>query len=159
MLNTYLNFDGNCREAFDFYRSVFGGEFMILQTFGDAPSEYQPPEGEQDKVMHVSFPIGDNILMGSDYSVEYGADARTRQQLLHQRQPGRAASAPSRCSTRCQMAARLRCRCRICSGDRTSALAPTSSASIGRLISRGRSPSLTQALGNPKENHYGRKAP
>ena len=72
MLNTYLNFDGNCREAFDFYRSVFGGEFMILQTFGDAPSEYQPPEGEQDKVMHVSFPIGDNILMGSDIPSNMG---------------------------------------------------------------------------------------
>ena len=72
MLNTYLNFDGNCREAFDFYRSVFGGEFMILQTFGDAPSEYQPPEDEQDKVMHVSLPIGDNILMGSDIPSNMG---------------------------------------------------------------------------------------
>ncbi|MXY47435.1 MAG: VOC family protein [Chloroflexi bacterium] len=72
MLNTYLNFDGNCREAFDFYRSVFGGEFMIFQTFGDAPGEYQPPEGEQDKVMHVSFPIGDNILMGSDIPSNMG---------------------------------------------------------------------------------------
>ena len=72
MLNTYLNFDGNCREAFDFYRSVFGGEFMILQTFGDAPGEYQPPEGERDKVMHVSLPIGDNILMGSDIPSNMG---------------------------------------------------------------------------------------
>ena len=72
MLNTYLNFDGNCREAFDFYRSVFGGEFMILQTFGDAPGEYQPPENEQDKVMHVSLPIGDNILMGSDIPSNMG---------------------------------------------------------------------------------------
>lgn len=72
MLNTYLNFDGNCREAFDFYRSVFGGEFAIFQTFGDAPNEYQPPAGDQDKVMHVSFPIGDNILMGSDIPANMG---------------------------------------------------------------------------------------
>ena len=33
MLSTYLNFNGNCREAFEFYRSVFGGEFAILETF------------------------------------------------------------------------------------------------------------------------------
>ena len=36
-LNTYLTFDGNCREAFEFYRSVFGGEFQSFQTFADAP--------------------------------------------------------------------------------------------------------------------------
>ena len=36
-LNVYLFFDGNCREVFEFYRSVFGGEFAIIQTFGDGP--------------------------------------------------------------------------------------------------------------------------
>ena len=37
MLTTYLTFDGNCREAFEFYRSVFGGDFLSFQTFADAP--------------------------------------------------------------------------------------------------------------------------
>ena len=37
MLNPYLNFDGKCREAFDHYRSVFGGDFEIVQTFRDGP--------------------------------------------------------------------------------------------------------------------------
>ena len=36
-LDTYLTFDGNCREAFEFYRSVFGGEFDSIGTFGEAP--------------------------------------------------------------------------------------------------------------------------
>ena len=66
MLNTYLNFDGNCREAFDFYRSVFGGEFAIFQAFRDGPGDMGVPEDEMDNVMHVSLPIGDSMLMGSD---------------------------------------------------------------------------------------------
>lgn len=67
-LNPYLDFDGNCREAFEFYRSVFGGEFMIFQTFADGPPDDMPPMSEEVKrqVMHVSLPVGDSILMGSD---------------------------------------------------------------------------------------------
>jgi len=38
-LNPYLTFDGNCREAFEFYRSVFGGDFAAFQTFGDGPPD------------------------------------------------------------------------------------------------------------------------
>lgn len=66
MLNTYLNFDGNCREAFEFYRSVFGGEYSIFQVFRDGPGDMGVPEDEMDNVMHVSLPIGDSMLMGSD---------------------------------------------------------------------------------------------
>ena len=67
-LNPYLDFDGNCREAFEFYRSVFGGEFMIFQTFADGPPGDMPPMSDEVKrqVMHVSLPVGDSILMGSD---------------------------------------------------------------------------------------------
>ena len=64
---TYLTFDGNCREAFEFYRSVFGGELQ-LSTFAEAPAEMQAPEEEKDRVMHVSLPIGSSVLMGSDTS-------------------------------------------------------------------------------------------
>lgn len=66
-INPYLAFDGNCEEAFDFYRSVFGGEFSDINRFSDAPSD-SPGSGEDaDKIMHVSLPLGDGqVLMGSD---------------------------------------------------------------------------------------------
>lgn len=67
-LNTYLTFDGACREAFEFYRSVFGGEFTDFQTFGDGPEDLPVPDDEKDRVMHVGLPIGSSILMGSDTS-------------------------------------------------------------------------------------------
>ena len=57
-LSIYLTFNGNCREVFEFYRSVFGGEFDVLQTFGDGPPDMQIPDDERDKIMHVSYPIG-----------------------------------------------------------------------------------------------------
>ncbi len=75
-LNIYLHFNGDCREAFDFYRSVFGGEFDIVQTFADMPSEAAGdmaiPEAELGNVMHVALPIGDSVLMGSDSPSFFG---------------------------------------------------------------------------------------
>ena len=73
-LNTYLTFDGNCREAFEFYRSVFGGEFQDFQTFADIPPDVPMEIAEEDKarVMHVSLPIGSSILMGSDSAPAFG---------------------------------------------------------------------------------------
>lgn len=62
----YLTFDGNCEEAFNFYRGIFGGEFNYLGKFSDMPSEKPLPEEEQNRVMHVSLPIGKDVLMGSD---------------------------------------------------------------------------------------------
>jgi len=66
VLNTYLTFDGNCREAFEFYRSAFGGEFSILSTYGNAPPDQHIPEAERKRIMHVSLPVGTGTLMGSD---------------------------------------------------------------------------------------------
>ncbi|NQX38740.1 PhnB protein [Pedobacter steynii] len=66
-LNPYLNFADNCEEVFNFYKSVFGGEFLTLMRFGEMPAEYQPAEGESQKLMHVALPIGKHtVLMGSD---------------------------------------------------------------------------------------------
>ena len=56
-LSTYLTFDGNCREAFEFYRSVFGGEYQTLSTFGEEPQDMKVPDAERDKIMHVSLPV------------------------------------------------------------------------------------------------------
>jgi PhnB protein len=68
-VNVYLTFNGNCREAFDFYKSVFGGEYPYIGTFGEMP----PAEGQEvkeedrDRIMHVTLPISqETLLMGSD---------------------------------------------------------------------------------------------
>lgn len=71
-LNTYLTFDTNCREAFEFYRTVFGGEFAEIHTFEEAPPDMGVPERERGLIMHVSLPIGSSVLMGSDSSSTQG---------------------------------------------------------------------------------------
>ena len=65
-LSTYLNFNGNCREVFEFYRSVFGGDFANVETFENAPSDAGLPESDKNRIMHMSLPIGESVLMGSD---------------------------------------------------------------------------------------------
>ncbi len=71
-ISTYLNFSRNTEEAFNFYKSVFGGEFLDgkINRFGDGPKqEGMPPIAEEDKelVLHVALPIlGGHLLMGSD---------------------------------------------------------------------------------------------
>jgi PhnB protein len=65
-INPYLNFAGNTEEAFTFYKSVFGGEFMTLQRFKDVPGIDVAGE-DREKIMHVSLPIGNgNVLMATD---------------------------------------------------------------------------------------------
>ena len=71
-LNTYLTFNDNCRQVFEFYRSVFGGEFDTILTFREGPPDMDIPEAEQDRIMHVSLPIGSSVLMGSDSCSAFG---------------------------------------------------------------------------------------
>jgi PhnB protein len=72
-LNAYLHFNDNCREAFEFYRAVFGGEFDILSTFAEGPSDMPPlPEHELVRIMHVSLPVAGGVLMGSDTCSAFG---------------------------------------------------------------------------------------
>jgi len=72
-INPYLTFDGDCEEAFNFYKSVFGGDFMFMGRFDEMPAEYEVSDEEKNKVMHVSLPIGSStILMGSDTSGSHG---------------------------------------------------------------------------------------
>jgi PhnB protein len=63
----YLAFAGNCREAFNTYRDVFGGELVLL-TMADMPSEVEgnPPEVKSDAIMHAALTNGDELLMGAD---------------------------------------------------------------------------------------------
>jgi PhnB protein len=66
-INIYLNYKGNTEEAFNFYKSVFGGEFAALQRFKDTPEAGKVPSNEQDKIMHISLPIGNgSVLMATD---------------------------------------------------------------------------------------------
>ena len=66
-INPYLNFNGNCEEAFNFYKSNFGGEYSDLQRFKDVPGDAQLPKEESEWIMHVSLPIGQGtVLMASD---------------------------------------------------------------------------------------------
>lgn len=65
----YLNFDGNCAEAFAFYAKLFAGTIVHQSTFGEMPpGEGMPPipESAKNRVMHVNLQIKDQSLMGSD---------------------------------------------------------------------------------------------
>jgi len=66
-LNTYLNFAGNTEEAFNFYKSVFGGEFAAVIRFKDMPMEgVKLSEQDANKIMHIGLPIGQEMLMATD---------------------------------------------------------------------------------------------
>lgn len=72
-INPYINFNGNAEEAFNFYKSVFGGEFGRIARFGDMASEEYPiSEKEANKIMHITLPIGPNLLMGNDVPESMG---------------------------------------------------------------------------------------
>ena len=74
-INPYLTFNGNCEEAFNFYKSVFGGEFPYVGRFSEMPEnpEYPVAEEDKEKIMHISLPIGNgSVLMGSDSSENFG---------------------------------------------------------------------------------------
>jgi PhnB protein len=75
LINVYLTFNGNCEEAFNFYKSIFGGDFAYVGRFKDVP----PQDGKDlspadaNLIMHVALPISkETILMGSDFPSHYG---------------------------------------------------------------------------------------
>ena len=66
-INPHINFNGNAEEAFNFYKSVFGGEFTKIMRFKDlASDDFQVSEQEANKIMHIALPIGKNLLMAND---------------------------------------------------------------------------------------------
>lgn len=67
-LNPHINFNGNAEEAFNFYKSVFGGEFTAIMRFKDLPEdpENKWSESEGNKIMHIALPVGNNLLMAND---------------------------------------------------------------------------------------------
>ncbi len=74
-INPYLNFNGTTEQVFNFYKSIFGGEFLMIQRFNEVPSDVENPatEEEGNRIMHIALPIGKSILMGSDTPVSFPA--------------------------------------------------------------------------------------
>jgi len=64
-LQPYLYFNGDCRDAFTFYRQVLGGEIATMMTYGEGPPGLAGPE-RQDAILHATLKIGDQELLGSD---------------------------------------------------------------------------------------------
>lgn len=78
-INPYITFNGTCEAAFNFYKSVFGGEFPYIGKFKDMPPTevYKMSEADGEKIMHVSLPIGGGtILMGSDTGGEWSSNLK-----------------------------------------------------------------------------------
>ena len=66
-INPYINFNGNTEEAFNFYKSIFGGEFPMVMRYKDTPEAEKVQAADRDKIMHIALPIGkNNMLMGTD---------------------------------------------------------------------------------------------
>jgi PhnB protein len=67
LINPHINFNGNTEEAFNFYKSVFGGEFAMVIRFKDmANPDFPVAEKEANKIMNIALPIGKNVLMAND---------------------------------------------------------------------------------------------
>jgi PhnB protein len=74
-INPYINFNGNTEEAFNFYKSVFGGEFAMVMRFKDLPGDTDNKwtESEANKIMHIALPIGkSDLLMANDVPLSMG---------------------------------------------------------------------------------------
>lgn len=71
-LSPNLIFNGNCLDAFNFYKSVFGSDFAYVGYFKEMPEEFKIPDDLKEKIMHISLPVGKTMLMGSDSNDMYG---------------------------------------------------------------------------------------
>lgn len=72
-INPYINFNGNAEEAFNFYKSVFGGEFKSVVRFKDLEGpDFPVPEAEANKIMRIALPVGSNTLIANDVPAALG---------------------------------------------------------------------------------------
>jgi PhnB protein len=69
----YLSFNGNCREAFDFYAVAFNGKITMRITFGESPAANDMPPETHDQVMHSQLETAHGVLMGTDGEPHAGA--------------------------------------------------------------------------------------
>lgn len=66
VVHPYLNFGGNCREAFTYYQQHLGGKILAMMTMGDAPPGAPTGDMKKDAIMYAHIQLGDGHLMGSD---------------------------------------------------------------------------------------------
>ncbi len=72
-INPYINFNGNAEEAFNFYKSVFGGEFETVVRFKDLEDTGFPiAEEDANKIMRITLPVGENTLIANDVPESLG---------------------------------------------------------------------------------------
>ena len=67
----YLNFDGTCEEAFNFYAKVFNGKILMMMKHGDMPPGNEPAPDWGDKIVHARLEANGRMLMGSDAPPQY----------------------------------------------------------------------------------------
>jgi PhnB protein len=65
-LGTHLNFDGNCRAAFEYYEKCLGGKVTLMMTYGDSPMADHVAPADHGKILHGTFELGDQRLTGAD---------------------------------------------------------------------------------------------
>jgi PhnB protein len=65
-LDVYLNYAGNCQQAFRFYEQELGGRIMMTMTHGQGPNAANMPAEQKDTILHARIQIGDSVLMGAD---------------------------------------------------------------------------------------------
>ena len=90
--NPYLHFMGNAEEAMSFYKSVFGGEFVIFQRYKEIPGGEKMLPSDQEKMMHISLttgkgvtimasdsvkPMGDDLTFGNNFHICIQAESET----------------------------------------------------------------------------------
>ena len=72
-IDPYLNFDGQCAEAFQLYERVLGGRIDGMMTHGASPMAADVPAAWRDRILHARLVVGDQVLMGCDAPPEYYA--------------------------------------------------------------------------------------
>ena len=75
-ISAYLNFNGQCAEAFRFYEQTLGGKIVTLQTFGETPARDHVPSDWHERVIHARLEVGGHAIMGSDAPPPHFAPAQ-----------------------------------------------------------------------------------
>ena len=112
-LNTYLNFAGNAEEAFNFYKSVFGGQFSAVVRFKDMPMEgMKLSDQDANKIMHIGLPVGNDqnvprahmIPVTATVSAARAANPGIPGRVLSARATAATITAPATCQRRSPVA-------------------------------------------------------
>jgi len=102
----YLNFDGRCEEALDFYKNAVGATIKMLMRFKESPDQSMITPGSENKVMHAAVQLGDSLVLMSDgRCTPRPISTASRSRFQPRRRPK-----PTRFSTVWPMAAKCRCR-------------------------------------------------